>query len=238
MLLKTEGIVLRTLKHQDDNLITTVYTREFGLRSFILKAYRSRRSSSKHSYFQPLSIVDLVFIHKENRSLHTVTESRIATLLPEIQTDPVKLSIGLAMLEIFYDTVKEEEANLALYDFMQKMLLCVDQAPRRMIHFFIFFLLHLTRYLGFFPLDESAGSAQVKFDIRSGTITKATQQADPIALLIRRFAQSQLRDCQEITFDSREKKFLIKTLFEYYEHHIDGFRYPQTLRVFSEVFGE
>ncbi|MCB0841393.1 MAG: recombination protein O N-terminal domain-containing protein, partial [Bacteroidetes bacterium] len=29
---KTEGIVLRTLRHQDSNLITTLYTRDFGIR--------------------------------------------------------------------------------------------------------------------------------------------------------------------------------------------------------------
>lgn len=238
MLHKTEGIVLRTLKHQDDNLITTVYTREYGLRSFILRAYRSRRGRGKHSYFQPLSIIELVYIHKENRSLQKVTESRVSILLKEVQTDPVKLSIGLAMLEIFYDTVKEEEANLPLYQFLQSVIVHLDAAPRRLIHFFIFFLVHLTRYLGFFPLDKSEENRRVEFAVRSGTISQTQTNGDPIALLIKRFIHSDLRTCQKITFDSQEKKFLIKTLFEYYDFHIDGFKYPQTLKVFSEVFGE
>jgi DNA repair protein RecO (recombination protein O) len=238
MLCKTEGIVLRTLKHQDDNLITTIYTREYGVRSFIIRAYRSGRSRRRHSYFQPLSIVEIVFLHKENRGLQKITESNLSVHLKETQTEPVKMSIGLAMLEIFYDTVKEEESNPQLYGFLRSVILSLDQAPRRLIHFFIFYLLHLTRFLGFFPLDQSGERAKVQFDIGAGKIISSEKQPDPIAGLIKRFARSELDSCQEITFDSREKKFLIKTLFDYYEAHIDGFKYPQTLRVFSEVFGD
>ena len=43
--------------------------------------------------------------------------------------------------------------------------------------------------------------------------------------------------CQQITFDSQQKRELIRMLFGYYGEHIHGFRYPQTMKVFAEVFG-
>ena len=104
---KTEGIVLRSMKHQEANLITTLYTREYGVMSFIITGYRSTRSRRKHSYFQPLSIVDIVFQQRPNRDLHKISESKVAYLLHEVQSAPIKLSLGLAMMEIFYDVVKE-----------------------------------------------------------------------------------------------------------------------------------
>ncbi|MEZ4847168.1 MAG: recombination protein O N-terminal domain-containing protein [Bacteroidia bacterium] len=51
MIRKTEGIVLRTLRHQDSNLITTLYTRDFGIRSFVITGYRSARAEHKTRLF-------------------------------------------------------------------------------------------------------------------------------------------------------------------------------------------
>ena len=148
MIGKTEGIVLRTLPYQDANLITTLYTQESGIKSFILKGYRSNRARSKHSFCQPISIIDLVYLYKENQSLHKVRESKLAYMLQTIQTDPVKLSLGLAIVEVFYLTVKEEEPNPALYHFLKESLIAIDVAERKLIHIFIHFLLHQTQFLG------------------------------------------------------------------------------------------
>ncbi|MEM6807473.1 MAG: DNA repair protein RecO [Bacteroidota bacterium] len=244
MISKTEGIVLRTLKHQDANLITTLYTREFGIKSFLIKGYRSTRAKSRHSYFQPLSIIECVFLNKENRSLHKITESKVAVYLQEVQTQPIKLSLGLAMLEIFYDTVKEEEKNEALYQFLYNIITKLDRSEKRLIQIFIYFLLHHTRYLGFFPNDQSEGASRISFDFRNGVFVPSKQKVDPVAPVLQRFMYSNLADlpdphsCQQITFDGNTKRFLIKTLFDYYKYHIDGFKYPQTMKVFAEVFGE
>ena len=243
MIRKTEGIVLRTLRHQDSNLITTLYTRDFGIRSFVITGYRSARARHKHSYFQPLSIIEIVYFHRENRGLDKINESKVSHLLNYIQTDPVKLSLGLAILEIFFDTVKEEEENIPLYEFLREVILKIDQADKRLIQIFIYFLLHHTSYLGFFPNDFSENTPKVEFDIRQGRFHSTDKESDPIAFLLRKFAHSKLcllpdeESCQQITFDQNGKKFLIKTLFDYYKFHIEGFRYPQTMKVFAEVFG-
>lgn len=243
MIHKTEGIVLRTLKHQDANLITTLYTESFGICSFILKGYRSTRSRKKHSYFQPLSIVEVVFQASPNRSLQKVSESRLANHLQEVQIQPIKLSLGLAMVEIFGQVVKEEEANPALYRFLKATILRLDEAENRLIQIFLFYLVHLTGFLGFLPNDESEGAAQVQFAPLTGTIKAARTSQDRVAYLLRTFLTSELiplpdqRSCQAIVFSNEEKREFIKTLFVYYDHHIEGFTYPQTMKVFAEVFG-
>lgn len=219
-------------------MITTVYTREYGIRTFIIKTYRSSRSRNRYSFFQPLSVIDIIYFYKENRDLHSINESKTAVLLHEVQSHPVKLSLALAMVEIFYDCVKEEEQNLPLYEFFRSTILYLDQSEKQLIQIFIFFLLHLTQFLGFFPNDESEGAKQVGFDPQTGTLTAADNQANPIPKLLRRFMESTLDTCYDISFDQQEKRFLIKTLFEYYKRHVQGFRYPQTIRVFAEVFGD
>ncbi|MEL6674165.1 MAG: DNA repair protein RecO [Bacteroidota bacterium] len=245
MIRKTEGIVLKTLKHQDANLITTVYTREFGVQSYLLKGFRSTRSRGKHSYFQPLSIIEFVFQERSQRSLQKVTESKLAHYLQDVQINPVKLSLGLAMLEIFFDTVKEEEQNIPQYEFLKGVILALDQAEQRMIQLFIHFLLHHTRFLGFFPLDKSEGAPKVHFELEKGIFRakRGEEAEDLVAAYLRSFLYSSLaplpdpHSCQQIIFDATRKRFLIKTLFDYYKFHVDGFKYPQTIKVFAEVFG-
>lgn len=244
MILKTEGIVLRTMRYQENNLIATLYTREYGIRSFLITGFRSARSRGKHSYFQPLSIIDIIFFYRENRDLHKITDSKVNHLLLEAQTNPVKLSLGLAIIEIFFDTVKEEEQNEEMYQFLRQTIVLLDGSEKRLIQVFIYFLLHLTRFLGFFPNDESEGMDRVKFLPREGIFLPDKDAGDEVAQMLRRFIYSTLdplpaeESCQQITFSSQTKKNIIKTLFEYYHLHIEGFKYPQTMKVFAELFGE
>jgi len=65
MLIKTRGIVLQQFKYLDSSLIVKIYTEELGLQSYMVKGSRSKKSTQKPAYFQPLSLIDLVVYHKE-----------------------------------------------------------------------------------------------------------------------------------------------------------------------------
>ncbi|MDP5171961.1 MAG: DNA repair protein RecO [Bacteroidia bacterium] len=241
MIRKTEGIVLRTYKHQDSNLIAKVFTREYGLQTFLVAGHRSSRSRSRHSYFQPLSLIEVVFQERPNRGIQKLSESKLAFSLNEVQTDPVKLSLGLALLEIFADTVGEEE-NPEHYDFVRSVVIHLDRSDSRLIQIFLYFLVHHTRYLGFYPNDQSLGKESISFELADGTL-RPSSQGNRSSALLRSFLHSELLDlpheasCQQILFSTLEKREFIKMFFDYYRLHITGFRYPQTMRVFAEVFG-
>lgn len=241
MIRSSEGIVLRTYKHQDANLIAKVFTREYGLQTFIVPGHRNSRSRSRHSYFQPLSIIEVVFRERANREIQKLTETRTAFGLMETQTEPVKLSLGLALLEIFSDTTGEEKDPLH-YEFLKSIIVYLDRSPDRLIQIFLFFLVHHTRFLGFFPNDESTGRGGAVFVKSEGTIRNA-DTGDQASALLRQFLHSALiprteaASCQNILFDSDLKRQFIRMMFEYYHLHITGFKYPQTMKVFAEVFG-
>lgn len=241
MIRKTEGIVLRTFKHQESNLIAKVFTREFGLQTFIVQGHRNSRSRAKHSYFQPLSIIEVIYQERPHRDIQRLQETKVAFGLQEVQTHPVKLSLGLAMLEIFADTVGEEE-DPAHYEFLRSAIIHLDRSDQRLIQIFLYFLVHHTRFLGFFPHDDSDGVTKIEFLLGEGSL-RAARDSDTSATLLRKFLYSELIDlpheasCQQIQFHTDEKRQLIKLLFDYYRTHITGFKYPQTMRVFAEVFG-
>ena len=237
MICKTEAIVLRTYKYQESNLIAVLYTKQAGVKSFLIKGFRSPKNRRKFSYFQPLSWVEIVFVEKPNRELQQIKESKSSQILFQIQESPIKLSIGLSIIEIFYQCVKEETSNEALFDFLSLCILKIDRSEDRLIQLFIFYLVHLTGFLGFFPNDMSQGARSVSLNIHEGIIRAEDRNPDPIAKLIRDFMNKDIEACRAIRFDQDTKRSLIKTLFNYYYIHVDGFTYPNTLRVFSEVFG-
>ena len=236
MVVKTQGIVLKTIKYQENHLIANVYTLAEGQKSFLIRGYFSTRARRRHSYFQPLSVIDLVFFQKENQSLHKVNESRVAYLHQSIQSDPVKLSLGLTIVEVFYDTVKEENPNHELFHFLKEIILSLDQSEKNLVHIFIYFLVRLSAYLGFLPLDNSDASPKVWLDIPHGRILPAKEKPSQAAFVIRQFLQTDLNGAQQIYFERNVKREMIRSLFEYYRHHVTGFKYPQTLKVFAEIF--
>lgn len=237
MIRKTEGIVLKTLKFKETSLITTIYTQEYGRQSFIVQGARSAKAQKKHSYFQPMSIIDIVFYYRDTRDLQKITETRNAFLLREMQTKPVKIALGVSLIEIFGNAVQEEEQNLPLYRFLRETLIILDSQPDKLIHHFLFFLVHLTAYLGFFPRDEVENPEhRMVFDLISGTLTN-TSHPSRDDKLIREFVYSNEASCRELTFTNEQKRDLIRTMLQYFQVHLEGFREPESLKVFEEVFG-
>ena len=70
MLHKTSGIILQTTNYSDSGFIAKIYTERFGVQSYIISGARSKRSKTKASLFQPMTIVELEVSNsvKSNRS--------------------------------------------------------------------------------------------------------------------------------------------------------------------------
>lgn len=233
---KTEAIVLNTRKFGDSSLICSMYTRTYGRRNFLVKGYRSSRARKRHSYFQPMSVVDVVFYHKEQRDLQLITESSNKVFFQSLQSHPIKITLGMVMTEVFYMSVREEEQNGPLFDFLKGILIHLDEMEQGLIHLFVYYLVHLTRFLGFFPRNEVKNpDAPVFFDLLGGTLENAPGERTS-DVLVSRFAASNLESCTEIAFNNAQKSELIGTLLEYYQIHVEGFRRPESLKVLSTVF--
>ena len=84
MLIKTNAIVLSTLKYGDSSLIARCYCKELGLKSFMLKSIlSSKKGQLKKSLFQPLNIITLITqVKNENNDL------KRAIIINEILSKP------------------------------------------------------------------------------------------------------------------------------------------------------
>lgn len=235
---KTEGIVLRTTKHQDTHLVVRMLTAHFGIQDFIIKGYGSASSRKKFGYFQPLSVIELVYWEKPGSDLHKVTESRNLVFLKEIQTLPHKLAIGLVIAEIVYDSIKHTFAEEELYHFLRQLIVEIDEEREKVIPYFLFFLVKYAQFLGFSPDNQVTDWSQPAFfDMENGVLLNQQGGNSRLAELVALFLYADGENFKEIHFTNDEKRLFIQSMFQYYHYHIAGFKAPKTLQVFAELFG-
>lgn len=149
---KQQGIVLQTIRYGDTSLIVKVYTRAFGLQSYIIKGAFGHSSKSRAAFFQPLNVIDYVVSGKNlHNSLGYVKDVQMAFFYQTLSSEMNKSAILMYVAELLSKSLIEQEQNLALYDFIVHSLQWLDLTDENYANFPLFFTLELSRFLGFYP---------------------------------------------------------------------------------------
>jgi DNA repair protein RecO (recombination protein O) len=151
MLKKTRGIVLNYLKYKDTSIIVRIFTRELGLKAYLVNGVRTQGKGSKIALYQPLTLLDLVVYDKETAGLQRISEAKILFPHRLIPFDFARTSIALFMTEVINRSIYEGYQNDWLFDFLEESVLILDQKESSLGHFPLVFLLEKAKYLGFAP---------------------------------------------------------------------------------------
>ena len=134
MIVKTEVVVLRSIKYGESSKILTLYSREFGKISCIAKGARSAKNKFGSS-MEPLTHSLVVLYKKEHRDLHLISQCDALKTFKNIGKDLERLTIGLAIAEFLYRIAHNEEKNELLFDLIIESLTALDAEPKTpMIH--------------------------------------------------------------------------------------------------------
>lgn len=151
MLKKTEGIVLSSIRYKDTSIIVRIFTRELGLKSYIVNGVRSQGAKSKAAIYQPMTILDLVVYEKEKGGLQRISEAKIGFPYQLIPFDFSRSGITMFMAEVAGKSLYDNYQNEWLFDFLKESLIHLDQKSTELKHFPLAFLVHKARFLGFGP---------------------------------------------------------------------------------------
>ena len=72
MLKKTEGVVLSAIRYKESSIIVRIFSRELGLKSYIINGVRTQGAKSKAALYQPMTLLDLVVYEKEGAGLQRI----------------------------------------------------------------------------------------------------------------------------------------------------------------------
>ena len=142
---KTEGIVLQSVRYGDTSLIVKVFTRNFGLKSYLVKGVFNRTSKLRAALFQNLNLIHYVEAGKPNKStLGYLKDVQLATVYQSIPFVMNKSAILMYVSELLVKTITEQEQNTALFDFVVRSLQWLDLVERDYANFPLFFTLEMT----------------------------------------------------------------------------------------------
>ena len=154
MLIKTRGIIFRSIKYSETSIITDIYTEEKGLRSFIISGVRSKKAKVSASLLQVMTLVDLVAYFREDKDLHRIKEINVEYVYISLPFDIVKGAVGLFMVELARKTIKESEENHKLFTFLFEAFRLLDTTENPVSNFHLSFMVELSGFLGFMPSGE------------------------------------------------------------------------------------
>jgi len=240
MISTTRAIVLKTVKYSESSVIVKMYTELFGLKSFLIRGVRKKHAKVSANLLQPLSLTEVVFVNKEKDQLHIPKELSSWYQFTTLPFDVVKTSQAIFINELIYRSVREEETNPEFFKFLANSIILVDQVQAAQGNLHIAFALHLTRYLGFFPLGSYAPQTPY-FLLKEGVFAKF-KPADDFFLnqqdseLFDKFLKTTLEDSGNIKISSETRKKLLGEIIMYYQLHHIGFGEIKSLEVLSQLF--
>ena len=153
-LLSTHGLVLHTTNYSETSVIAKIFTRQLGVKSYIVKGVRGGRSRVKQNLLQPLSYLDMVVYNNPHAAINYAKEMRPAESFSTLSTNSIRTAIVFFMSELLYKTLHEEEPNQPLFDYVTDTLCSLDSAAHISGSLPVCYLLKVSRYLGIEPLDN------------------------------------------------------------------------------------
>ncbi len=239
MLHQTSGIILHTTNYSDTSLIVKVYTAKFGLQSYMINGTRSKKSKTKASLFQPMSIVEIVVSNSEKTSLQRISEINIQFPYSDIPYNIIKSSIAIFLNEILFRSLKEEHSDEDLFLYIKNSLLILDLKTDSCSNFHLCFLIQLSRFLGFYPQGNFSEKNSC-FDLSDGRyishLPSHNNYLKPdIAFLLNELMNSNFEHIQELKIDNTQRKILLQSIILFYQFHISSFGELKSLDVLEQV---
>jgi DNA repair protein RecO (recombination protein O) len=238
MLVQTKALVLHSIKYNDSSLIAHCYTETLGIQSFMLKGILSaKKGKMRKAHFQPLTLLNLQFQHKNKGGLNFIKDLKVEQPYQSIYTSIEKNTIALFLSEVLYKSLREEEANSLLFEYLENALLWLDSNDN-IVNFHLLFLLKLTQFLGFYPnVQEEHGDY---FNLEDGCFSLHK----PLEFHLEGSTVRLLRQLLGMTFaadnlpklNQSSRRELLNALVQYFELHLHGFSKPKSLDILHQIF--
>jgi len=240
MLVKTRGIVFRSMKYRETSLIVDLYTEALGLQKAIINGVRSKNARSKANLYQVMSQLDLVMYYREDRDLHRLREARTEYIYQQLPFDVRRGAVGMFIVEMARKTIRNSEQNTSLYAFLSDTLVHLDQCTTSIANIHVHFLLELSEHLGFMP-DTDYSTDRPFFDLQEGVFTGEAplhgQYLGPeLAALLAQLQRTDRNNCHEVSMPRTVRQQLLEKFIRYYQLHIENLPPIHAHTILRDVF--
>ena len=229
MLASTFAFVLRSTNYSETSVIAKMLTRNYGLKSFIVKGVRGGKSKNKQNMLQPMSYLDMTFYHNEKAEIQFAKDLKPALQWKSIPYSCEKTAIVFFINELLYKTIREEEVNPTLFDFVVETFLALDEENCILSDFPIKFLIKFTQHIGIEPLNNFSTSKPY-FNMQNGCFEGTNYSSTFPELIANRdtsytlFKYLNMNDLykESLQIPYQERNQLLVMLLDYFKVHFSG----------------
>ena len=141
--------------------------------------------------------------------------------------------------EVLYKSLRLHEADEVLFEFLFHAIEILDSISKGLSNFHLYFLLRLTRFLGFYP-DTTLAASAAYFDLKNGCYSKmqpphALILEPPYTELWTALLNSKFDNLDNLSISSAQRKYLLEKILEYYRLHVEGFGQVRSHEILEEV---
>ncbi len=145
----------------------------------------------------------------------------------------------LFISELLTKTIREEEANTALFNFIHRSMEWLDLCQGKFADFPLYFSLELSRFLGFYPKPDTRRNLPV-FDLLNGQFFSEVPShtyfvTPPLSEYLNHLCNCPLESIDSLAFSNKHRRQLLTVLIDYYKLHVPGFRGMQSQDILRTV---
>ena len=238
MLVSTKAIVLSKIRYKDYDLIIKCYTENYGVVTYLVKnALKTKKGKFKPAYFQPLTLLEIESDHKDNRSLQYFKDIKLHFNYSTLHSNVIKSTMVMFLSEVTTNILKEEEQNLALYNFLETTLIWFDESETN-TNFHLMFLVELSKYLGFYPELPINNASYFNLEAGKFQSTKSNVyciSGEQVAFL-KQLLGIKFDVSKSLDINSKQKREFLNMILLYFKLHLDGFKQPKSVTILNQVF--
>ena len=211
----TNGICLHYYKYSESSVIVKIFTEKYGMKSYIMKGVRKRKSKKKLNLLHSLNIVELEVSNNDKRQIQYIKDINNTNVFNYNSLDINNRFISLFISEVLLRVLVESERSQSVYNFIMKSIFLLNNEKKVSKNFSIVFLIKLSGLLGFYPNKEN--SEKKYFNLDSGEFSN-----NPSNYFLgddnKKYFSLLLND-HEVEIPHKNRKNLIFSLQNYYDLH-------------------
>lgn len=241
MLVKTQGIVLKSIKYGETSLIVDIFTEALGLRKYIVSGVRKKNARISASLLQVMSHVEIVAYEREGKDLNRLTEIRSSVVYQSIPLDIHKGAVGLFMAEMAQKTLRGAEANPPLFQFLSSSFAHLDRHTGNVANLPLSFLLEFSGFLGFLP-ESDTDEKELFFDLKNGVFCNHQPMHAyfldvAYSKILFLLLNARFEACHTIPLKVEQRRYLLGKLLDFYRLHIENFPTVNSHLILQEILG-
>ncbi len=233
-------IVLHTIKHKESGIMVQGYSNRAGRETFFLRGGGKNRRLSNLSQLHPLSVLDITLSSFKLSDIPIIKEFSPAMRVNTIRGEVLKSAIALFISELVYKTIKEQEQNFELFNFLISSIKVLEEIKCGAANFHPYFMIGFCRQIGYSPETTIQGDGML-FDIPSAKYISAREPGEfcfgpDESSLLNKLSATPLQEIASIKTTGAQRYMFIKEMIRYISFHTGFDVKVESLEVLHEVF--